>query len=264
MLPAIIFVIGIVLSVTVSAIFHYQANQSWRWSVIAGSATFVLTIIGAALVFYHESSSQVQRRPAESFRVDLPVIVRATANSALLTQLMVGYIADNNRHTISPINFALRVQLTNMQNWDAKISNYRVETSESENGPWKPLFYLRPNECGIYGLWSPNSLHDAAQWTADAELFEVLSNRTLRPRDTISAWAFFERRDIVAENMRFFRFHIRDTAGLESVLAIRISQHSGPPSGPPDVYLQKNPFKVCGRADVSQSQVKYYYPLSAY
>ena len=70
MLPAIIFVISIFIGAAVSAIFHYLAHQSVRNSVVAGIVSLVLTVLGAALVYRHESSSTAKNTPAEAFRKD--------------------------------------------------------------------------------------------------------------------------------------------------------------------------------------------------
>jgi uncharacterized protein YxeA len=68
MLPAIIFVIGILISLAISAIFHYLAHQSVRNSLVAGIVSLVLTVFGAVLIYRHESSSKIANSPAETVR----------------------------------------------------------------------------------------------------------------------------------------------------------------------------------------------------
>jgi len=208
MKPAVIFIFTVIISVGVSFIFHYLARQGFRNSLLAGVAVFILTTIAAYLVY--KDSTQ------EPYQIKIRVSIINPANKRLIARFMIGYKSASG-DTISPINFILYIQIINMQTVRSKIASYRVEAAPALDGPWKQLMPIAVRGQQIYLIFKRGGLTKASEIEfLPNSLANVLSDQSLQPHETISGWAFFERRDVVPSAMNFFRFHIHDTAGVQT------------------------------------------------
>lgn len=142
------------------------------------------------------------------FRIELPVVFREAADHKMLTDFMYGH--DN---IASPINFSLYVQAVNMQSVQSKLTAYGVHASVSRDGPWKPLMRI-PVGNGKQFLVTDRARQQTKVFRPKQYL-ESMGNEVFAPRKTREGWAFFERRDVDPSEIKFFRFHMRDTAGAE-------------------------------------------------
>lgn len=210
----------------------------------------ILVLVGAhVLNIYLDEKSEI---PA--FRTEVLLNYQAK-NSDLLSPWMIGY-KRGGKNTASPLNFLLWTRIVNMQQVQSKIANYRVQVSASENGPWKTLNAIGMTGRQLYAISNENELKEALELTIDDDLYTILRDRTLQPRDTVEGWMIFERYDLNWTNKTwFFKFYFRDTAGVETNQIIKAPRGDGAPG---EVNLANPPLKAIGRRDISGFHFRYF------
>lgn len=207
-----------------------------------------------------ESTSMEQTKPATPqqepkataeapFHIELPVVITDRADNMLATQLMFGH-----GNVVSPINFALYVQIVNMQNVQSQIKAYSVEGAPTSDGPWKMLLRIPVGNGELYGVRG-NKLTEVTVWQHRNDLTSVLTATAFAPHETRFGWVFFERRDVIQDEIRFFKFHIRDTARVETDQIVPSSNESSRS----ETNLHEAGFIKLKHSDISKFKFKYFF-----
>lgn len=185
----------------------------------------------------------------DAFHVDLRIIDEKgpyLKNNKLVTDLMFGF-----KDVAYPIHYAFYIQVVNLQNVVSKISSYSLHASTDANGPWTSLRNVPVGYGDVYA--TPEG--DTVQATAvlfEQDLERILGSGSLNPRETIDGWSFFVRCKDTPEKIKFFKFNIRDTAGMitETIVPLRRETDKGA------VTFQHGSIKFLGRRDISKFQFK--------
>jgi hypothetical protein len=250
MIASMLFVIGVLISVAGGLILHYFAQKSIRHSIFWAVVLFILTCIGAGLVY----KQTTQTFSGEAFDAKIPISIKSKADDNLITAFMFQHGLDT-APDLSPINFSLYMQITNLQNVASKIVSYGVQCAPGPDGPWKSLMPVLGAAADYKLYMTRNGLARAVEIAfEDGYLDKVLHDRSLGPGETVSGWAFFERRDITPNTIKFYRFHARDLAGVEGTKIITPIRGDNPP-GKRDLQIAS--IRSKGKRNISKFHIKY-------
>jgi hypothetical protein len=159
------------------------------------------------------------------------------------------YVYDSKYgRTASPVHKAMVIKLTNNQPTPSVIETYEVEVLNNQN-KWVKLTRVNMRSGDIY--WVYDNFHEA-RWLnfRQNSLDNILSMKTLRPRETVRGWAFFEiPEDLGMENP--MRIYVKDMGGAEMTQEIKFPLQD-------DGGLQDNVMPLEGMLDIS-SYIKRYY-----
>ena len=145
------------------------------------------------------------------FHVEIPHVFRGA-------QFAIGH-----GNVASPVDIALHLQVSNPHNAASKIAGYTVQVAAASDGPWKSLLRIPTRGGELYWFPTGDLAHAMVMKIPhDDDLATVLSIRPIEPSDTVEGWDFYERMDIKPDEMRFFRFDIRDTAGRKTTQIVPI------------------------------------------
>jgi hypothetical protein len=177
----------------------------------------------------------------------------------LYGSIIVGY-KHNKEDAATPINVLLWMRIVNMQPVQSKISAYKLQFSESQDGPWKTLRPVHIQGRQFYMTSSVTNLKKIMGYTLDEQdLAHKLSLRTLEPGDKLEGWMAFERTDVNFTETHWLRFYLRDTTGVESFQILQ--QPNAQSFG--DVTLGEAQIKSIGVRDISKFHFRrfsYSYP----
>lgn len=216
---AFIFLIAFVL---LSFFLIEDVNRVRFWKPLLLAYFMGFGIVGAGWI---GTLSWVQHREAKA-RADEPykfkvrtTVIRTTDNNGQdisAMPLMIGETLSEG-YTVYPLDIVLKLDIVNMQNVQSKIASYYVDAALTSDGPWKRLIPLTTEGRQIYVLDAARDLTKALEITfLGKELSVVFQNQSLQPHDSITAWALFQNPEFTQNTMRFFQFHISDTAGIEA------------------------------------------------
>jgi hypothetical protein len=166
----------------------------------------------------------------------------------LYGNMIVGY-KHNKEDAATPINILLWLRIVNMQPVQSKISAYRLQFSESQNGPWKTLNPVHIQGRQFYMTSSVTNLKKITGYTLDEQdLGHKLRLRTLQPGAKLEGWMAFERTDVDLTKTHWLRFYLRDTTGVESLQILQ------PPNAQSfgEITLGEAEIKSIGTRDISR------------
>ena len=176
------------------------------------------------------------------FRIEIPIV------------FLGAHFVFGHDNVASPIDVALHVQIANMQEARSTITAYAVQAAASSDGPWKSLMRLPIRNGELYMIGN-GDLTNAHVYRHTDDLEEVLRARPFEPHETKVGWGFFERKDIIPSEVKFFRFRIRDSAGAETIQVVPLSKEGSNA----ETNFQEGSMTFLKLSDISKLQVKYYH-----